>query len=149
MSGANELHHRLQNAVNKMMEELDETKIRPMQKNTYLGMASCFDVRGTSQQQVQQCLDQQGQLLQATQNLIQNEMNSFQDRLQRCSKACQDETQDKFDLSSAGQEDTALMAKAESYMTKCAGTCVDKHISLLGPLKSKITSEIDRYANAR
>ena len=70
-----------------MVDEIEVSRMRPMQKKAYLGMAACFDVRGASSQQIQQCVQSQDALLQSCSQIIQAEMNDFQGRLQRCSMA--------------------------------------------------------------
>ena len=138
MSGS-DLQRKLQDSVERVIKEIDESRMRSLQKNCYLKMAACFDQRGATSQSIQNCLQTQGALVQSAQNIIQNEMNMFQDRLQRCSLACQDEVRDKF-----GSEPDQV--KAENHMIKCAGVCVDKHIAMLPQLKKKILTDMDKIA---
>jgi hypothetical protein len=92
---AQRLQLRLQEAVNNMVADLQKTKIRSLQKNAFLAMAECYSDTRASQQQIDQCISVQEQLMQAVHQTIGNEMNSFQNRLQRCSMACQDDVKDK------------------------------------------------------
>jgi hypothetical protein len=138
-SDAMALQAKLQGAVNKMMDNVDAKYLRSMQKETYLKMAGCFDKHSTSQS-LQNCLQTQDILMKSVQQMIQNEMNQFQERLQRCSMGCQDEVNDKFSLTSDSSQNE--IAKAEQHILKCSGVCIDKHIALLGPLEKNIVSKI-------
>ena len=114
---ANSLQLKLQQAVDKMISDIDMNRLRGIQKKSYLDMAKCFDDKYASQQQVQQCLATKSAAVQSAQSLLQNEMNQFQNRLQRATMACQDEVHDKFP--NAG-EDSAQMNRAEQHMLKCS-----------------------------
>ena len=89
MDKANELQQKLQSAVEKMLDSIDKKHLRPMQKKSYLQMASCFDNNSASQSQLQSCVEKSALSIQNAQNVIQNEMNGFQGRLQRCVQSCQ------------------------------------------------------------
>ena len=57
-------------------------------------------------EQLDNCLQQYNKPMEVAQNIIQNEMAKLQDRLQRCSSACQDTVQDKYPrlTSTSGKE---------------------------------------------
>jgi len=135
------LQRKLQSAVNTMLEDIEESRMRSLQKNAFLGMAKCFDVRDATHEQRQRCVSMQEQLLQGVNAVIQSEMNDFRNRLQRCSMGCQDEVRDRFGEMSQG--DTGNIKKAEAAMMKCASGCIDRHIGLLPGIKKKILSKID------
>ena len=109
----------LQTAVDAMILSLEQNRMRPMQKKTYLAMAACYDSKNSSPQQINACLQNCSQAVQLSQQVIQNEMNQFQNRLQRCAADCDDSIRDKFpDLS-----DQSKMDKAQGQMNSCLNTC--------------------------
>ncbi|RYH26700.1 DUF842 domain-containing protein [archaeon] len=67
------------------------------------------------------------------------EMSQFQDRLSRCSMACQDEVRDRF---SSSQDS----AGAKREMGNCMSTCVDKHVALLKSVQTVLERDIDTIA---
>ena len=77
------------------------------------------------------------------QKVIQNEMNDFQSRLQRCSMSCQDGLKDKF---GPLENNSSKIPAAERHLMSCMSSCVDKHITLLRSIQSKIESDIDRVS---
>ena len=102
-------------------------------------MAACYDVRGASGQDIQNCVQGTNRRMEAIHNIIQNEMGQLQNRLERCSMGCQDEVRDKM----AGKDNTpANMAAAEKVALDCTTSCVDKHIALLKSVQYKIETDI-------
>jgi hypothetical protein len=136
------LQQRLQDAVNKMMDNIDKSKMRPLQKATYLKMASCFDNNNASTQQIDHCQESNSHNVKQAQSIIQTEMGQFQNRLQRCSLACEDEVKDKF--SYMDQNDNSSQEKAQGQYLKCNSICVDKHIAMLKSVEAKIVNDIEK-----
>ncbi len=77
----------------------------------------------------------------AIQNLLNGEINKFQQRLQRCAMDCQDEARDKFPSLETNQK---AMEQATSFATGCVSKCADKHIAMLPALQTKLEQDIDR-----
>jgi hypothetical protein len=138
----NNLQRRLQSAVDDMLGNLSKSHIRPIQQQSFLCMAKCFDSAPTDAQ-VQNCLNNCGQKAQSCQSIIQNEMNQFQSRLQRCSEVCQDEAKESF-TPSMRSDDPSQVSIIEQNMVKCASACVEKHISMLPNIHSRIVADIKR-----
>ena len=80
---------RLQSAVDSMIQNISKNHIRPMQKQGYLCSAKCFENNNISDQQLEHCIQSCGHKVQSCSAAVQNEMNNFQARLQRCSQVCQ------------------------------------------------------------
>ena len=112
--------------------------MRPIQKDGYLKMAACYNASNdTSSEQIQQCVSRASQPMQHVGQIVQNEMNQFQNRLERCSVACQDEAQDIF-------RKNDNQAAAEKAMMKCMSQCVDKHIKLIPDIQANLERSIDK-----
>ena len=140
MDDGEELQRKLQSAVEAMMDRLDKSRLRPMQRQAYLKMASCFESNTASARQTQSCTDQASHGMKQAQNIIQNEMNQFQNRLQRCSMACQDEVNDQMKYTSGGP---GVEAEAQKIMLRCASNCVDKHLEFLQAIEHKLEKDLD------
>ena len=81
--------------------------------------------------------------MKVVQQIVQNEMNQFQNRVQRCAMDCSDAIQDEYpNLSSTSPS----VAKAQQKLNSCMNTCADKHIALLKGISAKIESDIDKIA---
>ena len=90
---------------------------------------------------MQRCLERQQVLLQSTEGLIKNELNRFQERLQRCSQICQDEVSDQ--ITPGMDRSSPKFLNIERKVTTCMSGCVDKHISLVQSIHGKLNTDID------
>lgn len=115
-----QLNRKLQTAVDTMLQSIDANKMRPMQKKTYLAMAACFDNKTASSQQIESCLNSSSHGVKVSQQIIQQEMNQFQSRLQRCAADCEDSVRDK----NPNLSDQASVDRAQGQMTSCMSICV-------------------------
>lgn len=123
---------KLQNNVEEIMDKIDKTKIQPLQKASLLKMAACVDL--TSRPQIDQCMQKNQVSMATAQNIINQETQQFQQRLERCMMDCQDSVRDK-NFKSEDSMNNAYYA--------CATTCVDKTIGMLKTLQGRIEKEID------
>ncbi|CAM9412171.1 unnamed protein product, partial [Choristocarpus tenellus] len=85
---------RLEDAFKVLGESVDRKHIRPLQKAAYLCMSGCFDNPKMSQDAVRTCMQRCEEPLNQVNASVQQEMSSFQDRMQRCAMGCQDEAKD-------------------------------------------------------
>jgi len=137
------VQERLQKGVDAMIAKISEQRIRPMQKKTYLKMASCFD-GNASERDTEQCLGQATQASKIAGDIIQQEMSNFQNRVSRCFSDCNDIVRDKHRLTeSSTQKDVDAAYKS---MLPCANACVDKHLALLKSIQANIERDIDTKA---
>ena len=91
---------------------------------------------GFTQDALQRCVQNCQTPLQNTQNAINQEVQQFQARIQRCAAACQDDARDL--MPADGNMTQALQEKAQAQMDGCVTRCVDKHIALLPGLKERL-----------
>lgn len=115
-----QLNRKLQSAVDTMLQSVDANKMRPMQKKTYLAMAACFDNKSASSQQIESCLNSSSHSVKVSQQIIQQEMNQFQSRLQRCAADCEDSVRDR----NPNMNDQASVDKMQGQMVTCMSSCV-------------------------
>ena len=117
----------------QVMDDIDKTKIRPICKASLLKMAACTDL--ATRPQVDNCMQKSQQGMTVAQNVLQSEMQQFQQRLERCMLDCQDNARDANYKSDDARE---------KLFYSCATTCVDKNMALLKGVKARIESEIDK-----
>jgi N-methylhydantoinase B/oxoprolinase/acetone carboxylase alpha subunit len=142
------LHHkmtdpqaRLQAAVTTCMDKLDRAYIRKLSKNAYSCMAACHDHSSYTSQDVQQCVGACSTGLQEINALISNELQYFQNRLQRCQQSCEDEVRDTQAKAGGGKPDPSQQAKLQGIYDKCVGKCVDTHLPLVNAMEAKLAGE--------
>ena len=121
-----------QKSTEDMMDSLDKGRIRPLQKASLLKMAACTDL--STRSQIDQCMQKTQMPMNVAQNIINQEMQQFQQRLERCMLDCQDSVRDK----NYNSED----AKEKAYYS-CAASCMDKNLALLKSTQARIEKEID------
>ena len=142
MSGQDEqmrIQNRLQEGVNTMVDQIQVHKTNPMQKQMYLQMADCCDLK--QQTAMQSCLERASMPVKVAQNIIQNEMSQFENRIARCSQDCSDQVRDSF--ANQDSSNPNVQEKAMRKANACMSTCVDKHLALLKGLKARIEKDID------
>ncbi|KAL5022608.1 hypothetical protein ScPMuIL_001763 [Solemya velum] len=128
---------RVQKAVTSMFQDLDKDVIRKMQADMYLCSAKCCENMSARVEDVQGCIDRCSEKLNKTQTFVQNELQMYQDRLQRCAMDCQDKARDGVGSNTTENEIT----KFRGEMEKCVVKCADTHINLL-PAMYKRMKEI-------
>ena len=112
-----------------------------MQRSIYLKMADCYNAKSASSSDVERCVHSAASPQNAVQQIIQNEMNQLQNRIERCSMACQDELRDKYPkLTSISDGSNPA---AEAMAKKCMIACGDKHIAMLKSIKYNLEQSID------
>lgn len=80
--------------------------------------------------------------------VVQNELNKFQDRLNRCGQSCQDEISDH--VTGDIDRNSPKFQQLEMKMHACMGRCVDKQIAyakttMLNKLRADIDEVIKRH----
>ncbi|ESO02112.1 hypothetical protein HELRODRAFT_161348 [Helobdella robusta] len=121
------LQSRVQDAVNDMLLKLDSSLFRKMQKDMYKCSMNCYNDGNQSMESVQRCIDLCSMPVQHSHEAINQELQSFQDRLYRCSLDCQDSVKDKVNSTSSASD----YAKHRTELEQCVLKCGDKHIKLI------------------
>ena len=136
------LQQRLQSNVDMMIGNIEISKLRPLQRKTHLCIADCYGNTSKSQDQIYRCVDECSAAAKISQSIIQREISSFQNRLQRCTQACQDDFDDEItpDLRANTRRVEAAQKKAQN----CASRCVDRGLALLKSVQAKIENDIDQ-----
>jgi len=136
---------RLEQEIGDMMKDLDKQYYRPMQKKTYLCSAECMDHGHFSQEQLQQCVQRCSVPLQQAQQVQQQEMGQFQERLSRCAQSCQDVARDQLPIDGSQPSDS-FMEKLQRQVESCAGGCVDEQMKVVPRLFDRLKGSCERFS---
>ncbi|XP_063544492.1 protein FAM136A [Cydia strobilella] len=131
---------RIEQEMTNLVNELDRSYLRKMQGDMHRCAAQCCDNQQNTLERVHGCIDNCTTSLNQANNYVQNEINHFQNRLQRCVMDCNDSARDR--LGPDPSQET--IDKCTIDFEKCAVKCVDKHMgiipSMLKTMKSVLAS---------
>jgi hypothetical protein len=79
--------------------------------------------------------------MQMLDQIVQQEIGNYEQRVQRCFMDCSDAASDKYPTHGT---DPAQAEKARQHMLSGASACADKHVALLKSVQVKIEGDIDQ-----
>ncbi|CAH0516283.1 unnamed protein product [Peronospora belbahrii] len=85
---------KLQEAVTSMLDRLDRKILRDMQSDSYLCAAKVFENKNWSSEQLDAAVERCQLPTKQVNQFMQQEMQSLQNRVQRCAQDCQDKARD-------------------------------------------------------
>lgn len=135
---------RVQEAVNNLVDELDKSKLRKLQGDMHRCAAACCDRGDSTLEQVHRCIEDCSSRVSSAQNVIQSELNNFQERLQRCVLQCQDKVRDQILPTTTENQAKAFRGDYERCVVQCADDHVDLVPGLLKRMKDTVTTLSDR-----
>ncbi|MCL4140110.1 UNVERIFIED_CONTAM: hypothetical protein GTU68_036858 [Idotea baltica] len=124
---------RIQGAMTSLVDELDRSFLRGMQKSMHLCASKCCDNQEASVDSVHRCIENCSTPLIQAQKFIQNELSQFQERLQRCVMVCQDKVKDKVTATTSESQ----VSIYKQNLKACAMECVDERISKTMPIRQE------------
>ncbi|PRW57344.1 hypothetical protein C2E21_4029 [Chlorella sorokiniana] len=127
----------LRKAMEGMVDGLDRSMMRPLQKESYLCMAKCCD-SAKDQAELQRCTASCEQRVQVVNSVINASMKEFQDRLQRCAQRCQDKAQEGLSATPSQKE----IDKAQKGLANCLADCAQEYERQVPKLKTDIEARI-------
>ena len=135
---------RLQASVDDMMKRLEKSHLNPMQKNAYLCSANCFDKK-VDQANIQNCVQNCQQKTGMAQQVIQQEMGEFQNRLSRAMQGCQDKIKDSLAplMMAKNPDNDKINDLAQKQMYQCGGQVVNEHIKLVAGIEKRLQSQLN------
>ena len=122
----------LQRAGMDMMESVDKSRIRPLQKQTLQKMAACTDL--STRDEINECMERSQRLMTVAQSIVDHEGQGFQERFSRCMLDCSESVKDR---------DFKARDAAEKFYFSCGRGCVDKSMALVKVTQSRMEKEID------
>lgn len=135
-----EAQKKIQEFVVGQLENLERETLRKIQANAYKCAAKCCDNTRASTDDTRLCVQSCMTPLQRVESVIDQHMSYFQERLQRCAMACEDNVRD-LNLS---QSDPEFSRKMEGSMGACMGKCADEFISKMPDTMNKIKADLNK-----
>ncbi|CAH0519498.1 unnamed protein product [Peronospora belbahrii] len=133
---------KLQEAVTSMLDRLDRKILRDMQSDSYLCAAKVFENKNWSSEQLDAAVERCQLPTKQVNQFMQQEMQSLQNRVQRCAQDCQDKARDL--LPASGGPSDSQIAHIQKDMEKCISRCMDTHVSLLPNISLRIEQAVDQ-----
>jgi hypothetical protein len=131
---AEQAQSRVQHAIKEFVNDVDQTHLRPMERNMHLCAAECCGKTNATIDDVHRCVERCQEGTVRAQKFVQNELERFQEQLSRCVLQCQDEVKDKVTPSTSDAD----IDKYRLEFEQCAIACCDKNIGKLGPLTRRV-----------
>ncbi|KDR11476.1 protein FAM136A-like [Zootermopsis nevadensis] len=125
---------RVEEAMTRMVNEVDKLHLRKMQADMHRCAANCCDNNDLSIERVHQCVENCSVSLNKAQKYVQNEFEHLQNRLQRCIMQCNDDIRDKMGPNPTDAE----VSRYSQDFEKCAVKCVDGHLGLVPTVLKKM-----------
>ncbi|XP_061334923.1 protein FAM136A [Pezoporus flaviventris] len=126
---------RVQAAVEGAVQELERERIRGLQGTMFRCSARCCEDSAASMQQVQRCIERCHAPLAQAQAIVTAELESFQDRLSRCTLHCNDKAKDALDAGTAE-------ARVRGQLDACLAACGDDHLRLVPTMAKKMKDSL-------
>ncbi|KAJ1447898.1 hypothetical protein M885DRAFT_541148 [Pelagophyceae sp. CCMP2097] len=122
----------LQRSVDEMLVEVDNKHLRPLRKTCFLAMAKCCDSTKT-RETFNDCVQRAGVPEERAGAAVQQELQNFQQRIQRAAAQCQDDTKDKGFKDQDSQQE---------FFDGCVKGVFAKHAALLPAMKKRILASM-------
>uniref|UniRef100_A0A6A7G566 Protein FAM136A-like isoform X2 n=1 Tax=Hirondellea gigas TaxID=1518452 RepID=A0A6A7G566_9CRUS len=135
---AEQAQSRIQESMTSLVNDLDKSFLRIIQRDMHRCAAECCDQKEPSVDQVHSCIERCSAPLHGAQSYVQNELQQFQERLQRCVLMCQDRVKDRVTANTSEAQVNVYKAEFEA----CAMSCVDDHIQLMPSTKRRIADTL-------
>ncbi|CAG5133449.1 unnamed protein product [Candidula unifasciata] len=117
-----------------MVNTLDMECLRKMQFDMYHCNAKCCENSNASLEDVQKCIDECSKDVIRAQTYLQNEIEIFQNRLQRCAMTCQDRLRDALPTKPTERE----VELGRTTLERCVIDCAFSHVDLVPGLTKKM-----------
>ncbi len=138
----NQLTSKVEGDLTNMVDEIERLKLRPMGRQMYSCIVSCYDKAGKNgrKEQIEQCAQQCQIPYQQAQAVTQQEIGNFQNRLQNGMMQCQNDAQAMVTPDMQGND--KKMKQVEDNLMKCIEGAVGKSKMEMGPMKQRIESRM-------
>ena len=138
----NQLTSKVEGDLTNMVDEIERLKLRPMGRQMYSCIVSCYDKAGKNgrKEQIEQCAQQCQIPYQQAQAVTQQEIGNFQNRLQNGMMQCQNDAQAMVTPDMQGND--KKMKQVEDNLMKCIEGAVGKSKNEMGPMKQRIESRM-------
>lgn len=139
---AQELNARIEGAAKIGIDEIERTYMRPLARRSYQCAVDCYDKAGSKgpSEQLEHCTRQCQIPYQQGNQIFQQEIGQFQERLSRSMMQCNDQANEM--ITPDMQDNPAKMRKVEETVLKCIAQTVEKSIANLNPMKQRLAASL-------
>ncbi|KAF1785436.1 Protein of unknown function DUF842, eukaryotic [Phytophthora cactorum] len=130
---------KLQDAVDKMVDRLDRTLLRGLQRDGYLCAAKVFENKSWSSEQLAAAVERCQMPTQQLNQFMQQEMQNFQNRIQRCVQDCQERRRTR--CLPVATPARSRLPRAEGHGDVC-WPLRGSHVSLLPNISTRIEQAV-------
>ena len=135
----------LQNDVEKLQEDLVDKVFRHVMKDSFSCAAKCCI--NASGKKRNSCTENCMQKMPVMQNIVKNEMQTFQQRLQRCQMNCNEEIQDRVPVGDMSKLSDSAKEELQQQMMDCANSCFVQFRKKVPALYGRIESQVKSLHN--
>uniref|UniRef100_A0A0K0D3L3 Protein FAM136A n=1 Tax=Angiostrongylus cantonensis TaxID=6313 RepID=A0A0K0D3L3_ANGCA len=133
---------KVKTAVDSMIDEMDRSHLREMQKQMFLCSANCCDHKSSSREVVESCVEKCNSGMKNELGGLQVILvNPFQDQLSRCAMTCYDKLVQNFGPDVNKYTETQML-QFNDRLDKCVAVCADDHIKLIPKIKERFVRSL-------
>mmetsp|Transcript_19674 Transcript_19674/g.24815 ORF Transcript_19674/g.24815 Transcript_19674/m.24815 type:complete len:154 (+) Transcript_19674:58-519(+) len=143
---ANTLNAKLEGEARIVIDDIERNLLRPVARNAYACVVKCYDSAGKngSAETLDNCSRQCQNPYQMANNVVQQEIGQFQNRLNRSMTQCNDDASAM--ITPDVQRDARKMKKVEDAVLSCISKTVDNQLKQLGPMKQRVASQLKQLS---
>ncbi|KAG7351744.1 protein of unknown function DUF842 containing protein [Nitzschia inconspicua] len=142
---ANALNAKMETEATQVLDDIERNWMRKVARESFACAVKCYDKAGKSgpAEALEQCARKCQMPYQQASALVQQEVNQFQNRLNRNMQECQEQARDR--IQPGMENDPSKMAAIEQSLLDCMSKQVNEHIKLLQPMKNRITAALKNF----
>jgi len=139
---AQALNARMEAEARTVLDEVERTSVRNIARKGVECVLKCYDKAGSTGpgDALENCVANCQNPSRQANHYVQQEVQSFQNRLNRSMMDCQDRAKDM--MYPGVENDAKKMGKVEDTLLACMSKHVDDHIKMLVPLRKRIDAEL-------
>lgn len=143
-SKASQLNSKVEREAQITLDDIERNLLRPIARKAYSCVVKCYDDAGSkgTSASIETCSRACQGPYELSHQILQHEIGSFQQRLQRSMMNCNDEASAM--ITPEISNDPKQMKKVEETVLACISKVVDDHIKQLKPMKQRIESQLKK-----
>tara|TARA_B100001250_G_C19422272_1_gene623717 strand:- start:12 stop:467 length:456 start_codon:yes stop_codon:yes gene_type:complete len=133
----------LQDDMEKLQDNMIDKIFRPLMKDAFSCAAKCCIT--AKSRDLNNCANDCQKKMPMMQQIVQQEMQTFQQRLQRCQMNCNEEAQDKVSMADMSMLSDSARDQLQNQVMQCNNKCFSQFREKVPALYSRIESQVDRH----
>ncbi|KAI6215037.1 Cht7 [Aphelenchoides besseyi] len=141
VSTMEETQRRVKNAVDGLIDELDKSYLRDIQKRMFNCSAQCCEDKRSSRVGIEECVEKCNLPMKRAQTTLENELGTLQDQLSRCTMTCYDKLVQQMGLDPDKYTETQLVTFKDK-LSSCVDQCATDHLKLLPNIRDRLMKSL-------